>query len=91
MRTFGVVEASPLFDQDPGLQECMEDLAIEKLVSHASIERLYESILPRTAGCDERGFDVQFIQPMDKMLGDKLRTIVTANMFWGAILGEEIC
>jgi len=91
VRTYGVVEASPLFNQDLCFEQGIEDLAVEELVSHASIERFYESILPRTAGRDERGFDVQFVQPIHKMLGNELRTIVAANMFWGAILGEEIC
>ena len=80
-----------MFDQDPGFDERIEDLTVEKLVSHSAIERFYESILPRTAGCDERGFDGQFGQPMDKMLGNELRTIVTADMLRSAILGEEIC
>ena len=58
MRTFGIVKAPPLFDQDLGFDERMEDLAIEKLVSHSSVERFDESVLPWTAGHDERSLDV---------------------------------
>ena len=91
VRSFGVVEVFPLFNQDLCFEQGMEDLTVEELVPHSAIERFYESILPWTTRCDERGCDVQFVQPMDKMLSDELRTIVTANMFWSAILGEEIC
>lgn len=91
MRTFGVVKASPLFDQDPGFDERMEDLTVEELVPHSAIERFYESVLPRTAGCDELGVDIKFIQPVHQVLGNELQTIVTTDMLRSAMLSEKIC
>ena len=90
MRTFGVVKASPLFNQDLGFEQCVEDLAVEEFVSHPAVERFDVSVLPWTAGCDERGFDVQFVKPIHEMLGNELWTIVTTDMLWSAMPSEKV-
>ena len=47
---------SPALDDDLGLAQRVEDLAVEKLVAQTCIEALDEAILPRTARRDVGGF-----------------------------------
>ncbi|ESW62637.1 hypothetical protein X772_36915 [Mesorhizobium sp. LSJC280B00] len=41
---------TPSFDDNPGLLQRVEDLAIEQLVAELRIEALAIAVLPRTAG-----------------------------------------
>lgn len=52
MRSQRVEVASPAFDDDVGSCEAIEDLAVEKLVAEASIERLGEAAFLGAAGRD---------------------------------------
>ena len=45
--SLGVVVGPPLFDQDLGLWEGVEDLAVEQFVPHAGVEALAVSVFPR--------------------------------------------
>jgi hypothetical protein len=47
MRSLGVVVPSPAFEDDLGLAQAVEDLAVEQLVAEASIEALHVPVLPR--------------------------------------------
>ncbi len=88
MWAFGVVESTPLFAKDLGFFQGIEDLTIEKLSTHTAVEGLNVSILPWTSRRDEGCLDVQFIEPTDKVLGDKLWSIVTADVGWRTVLDE---
>ncbi len=50
-----VVVATPFFDDGPSLLEGVEDLAVEQLVSEASVEAFTVAVLPRRARCEIGG------------------------------------
>src|ERR1035437_7175651 len=59
-----------------------EQFTVEALVPESSVERLVDSILPRTGWLDEAGRDAGRFQPRLEKLGDELTAIVTAQMAW---------
>ena len=63
MRPFGVVKASPLFDQHLGFTQCVEDLAVQALVPELAVEALVVAVLPGRAWGDEQGANVQPVEP----------------------------
>ena len=46
VRPLGVVVTTPLFDDDLGFLEGVEDLSVEQFVSEPGIEAFYVSVLP---------------------------------------------
>ena len=79
MRTFGVVEAPPLLDQDLVLFQRVEDLPIEEFVPQLSIEAFSIAILPGTAGHDEERVDAQLGEPVTHRSGHELRTVTPSE------------
>src|SRR2546423_10164857 len=55
MRPDRVVVASPALDDDLGLAQRVEDLAVEQLIAKAGVEALDVAVLPRTASLDVSG------------------------------------
>jgi hypothetical protein len=53
MWSFGVVEASPLFDQHLGLLECVEEFEVQALVSELAVKAFAITVLPGTSRFDE--------------------------------------
>jgi hypothetical protein len=49
---FNVVDADPVGDDDPGLGERVELLAVEELAAGAAVKGLNVTVLPRRAGGD---------------------------------------
>ncbi len=54
---------SPTLDQDLGLEQRIEELAIEKLGAEFPIERFDIAVLPRASGLDEQGPHADLTQP----------------------------
>ena len=50
-----VVVASPALDNDLGLAQAVEDLAVEQLIAKAGVEAFDVAVLPRTASLDVSG------------------------------------
>jgi hypothetical protein len=46
VRSDGAVMAAPSLDQDLGLAQCLEDLAVQQLVAETGVEALTVSVLP---------------------------------------------
>ena len=76
MRPDGVVMPTPSLDQHLSFLERVEDLAVEQLVSELAIEGLIEAVLPRAAGLDKEGLDLDPGKPGSNDLGRELRAIV---------------
>ena len=52
MRSDSVVVLSPLFDDDGGLLQAVEDLPVQTFIAEFAVEGLAITVLPRTAGLD---------------------------------------
>ena len=64
MRSNVVVLPPPALGEHLNLLECVEDLAIEKLVSQSGIERFDVAVLPGTARLDEERSHLQPAEPL---------------------------
>src|SRR3546814_3768768 len=66
----------PSLDQDPGLGERVEDLAIEQFIAQRPVEALAVSILPWRSGGDVERLHADLRQPFLHRRRDKFRAIV---------------
>ena len=64
MRPNGVVMDAPSLDENLGLGERVEDLAIEEFISEFPIEAFIVAILPRAAGLDIKRLYTQTLEPI---------------------------
>ena len=71
-----VVVASPALDDDLGLAQGVEDLAVEQLVAQASVEALDVAVLPGTAPLDVSGLGSDSRDPFLHGLGHELWPVV---------------
>ena len=76
MRPYGVVVASPGFDDDLGLLQCVEDFAVEQLIAQFAIEAFVIAVLPRASRFDVRGLGTNRGDPFPKGKGNELRPVV---------------
>src|SRR5438552_9349966 len=90
MRPDGVVVPSPTLDDDLGLAQHVEDLAVEQLVAQARIEALDEAVLPWTARGDVGGLCADGADPILHGLGDKLRAVVGTDGLGDAAQNEQV-
>lgn len=90
MRTFGVVEASPLFDQHLRFCQRVEDLAVQAFISEFSIEAFTIAVFPRTSRLDVERLHIQFAKPIPYGLSDKLWSIVRTNVLRRSVTDEEL-
>ncbi len=65
-----IVVASPALDDDLGLAQSVEDLAVEQLIAKASVEALDVAVLPRAAALDVSGLGTDSRDPFLHGLGD---------------------
>src|SRR3546814_9245192 len=70
----------PSLDQDPGLGERVEDLAIEQFIAQRPVEALAVSILPWRSGGDVERLHADLRQPFLHRRRDKFRAIVGPDM-----------
>ncbi len=88
-----VVEADPVGDDDAGLGERVELLAVEAFVPEAGVKGFDVTVLPRRARVDVERADAAVSQAVADGAGDKLWAIVGADVLGGAVgfdsLGEH--
>ena len=72
MWSSSIVMAPPIFDQDLGLSQGVEDLPVQQFIAHLAIEALDVAVLPGTAALNEQGFHTQLAQPLPYSLGREL-------------------
>jgi hypothetical protein len=85
-----VVVASPALDDDLGLAQSVEDLAVEQLIAKAGVEALDVAVLPRTAPLDVGGLGTDSRDPFLHGLGDELRSVVGPDVSGDAPQDEEV-
>jgi hypothetical protein len=74
--TLRIVVAAPVFDDNLGLLQRVEDLTVEQFIAKFAVEALAMAILPRTSRFDVSGPGPDCGDPIPKRLGDELRAIV---------------
>src|SRR5262247_1691147 len=85
-----IVMAPPAFDDDLSFVEGVEDLAIEQLITQASVEALDVAVLPRTAPLDIGNLGADSGDPSLDSLGDELRSVVGPDVTGNAAQDEQI-
>jgi hypothetical protein len=80
VRPGGVIVAPPSLDDDLGLGEAVEDLAVEQFVAKLRVEALAVAVLPRASRFDERGPCADSGDPLPHGFGDELRAVVGTNV-----------
>ena len=75
MRPYGVVVASPGFDHDLGLLQCVEDLAVEQFIAQFAVEAFAIAVLPRAARLDIGRLGSDGCDPLPKSKSNELRTV----------------
>src|SRR6266550_834509 len=90
MRPDRVVVASPALDDDLGLAQSVEDLAVEQLIAKAGVEALDVAVLPRAAPLDVGSLGTDYRDPFLHGFGDELRSVVRADVSGNAPQDEEV-
>ena len=85
-----IVQAPPLLDEDNGLRQRVEDLAVQELVPQLAVEALVVAVLPRTARFDEERLHTESGQPSPHELRRELRPVVRAQMLGRAVAHEQV-
>jgi hypothetical protein len=85
-----VVVPPPALDDDLGLAQRVEDLAVEELVAQARIEAFNEPVLPWASRSDVGGLSPDGANPLLHGGGDELRAIVGTDMLGHAAQGEQV-
>src|SRR5437763_12562737 len=90
MRANHIVVPSPTLDDDLGLAQGVEDLAIEKLVAQPRIKAFDVSVLPRTARGNVGGLCADSADPILHGFGDELRAVVGTNVLGNPAQDEQV-
>ncbi len=89
MGSVGVVVVDPAGEDDPGLGERVELLAVEELAAGASVERLVDPVLPGAARVDGDGLDALLGHEALDGLGDELRAVVGPDALGPSLLPDH--
>jgi hypothetical protein len=82
--------ASPTLDDDLGLTQSVENLAVEQLIAKAGIEALDVAVLPGATPLDVGGLGTDSRDPVLHRLGDELGSVVGADVSGDAAQDEEV-
>jgi hypothetical protein len=79
MGSFLVVVNAPLLIQKPYIFQTVEQVCIQKFLSHRSIFALNEGVLYRLTRLDELKTDVSLFAPAMKTLADELGPVIYSD------------
>lgn len=85
MRAKCVVFHSPAFQDDPRFSETAKEFSVKALVAQLIMEAFDMAVFPGTAWLDGDRLDVTVTHPILDCIGDELRAIVAAQVFWNSI------
>ena len=88
--SLAVVVVPPVLEDHPALAQRVEQLTVQTLGPKPAIEALHVAVLPRAARIDIDRLDLVLPEPFLDRLGDELRSVVTADLFWGAVLLDHL-
>jgi hypothetical protein len=89
MRPHCIVVPSPGFDDDLGLLARPKPFHRQALVTQLAVEGFVGAILPRFARIDVRSVDAGIDDLLQDRFGNKLRTIVAAQVAWCAMHTDQ--
>ncbi len=72
---FGVVVFPPLFDQDLGFSQTVEDFTVQELIPESGVEAFAVSVLPGRAWFDVSRLRADGFNPILHGLSNELRTV----------------
>ena len=81
---------APLFDDDGGFPQAVEDLAVEAFVTQLSVKGFAVAIFPGATGFDVQGPGSQPGEPAAHDLGRHLGTVVRSNVLRDTTLHHHI-
>ena len=84
-----VVETTVLLTEDLGFKARGKELPIQEFVTEPAVEALDEAVLPGCARLNIACLDLSGVQVGPDRPGDKLGTVVGANILWMRAIGEE--
>lgn len=90
VRAFRVVVFPPLFDQDLGFAQALEDFAFQELVAEPGIEALTVSVLPGAARFDLCRPGSSRFDPILYSLSDELWTVIRTGERRHAAQDEQV-
>src|SRR6187402_1800935 len=90
VRPDSLVVLAPPFDDNPGLLQRVEDLAVEQLVAKLRVEALAIAVLPGTAGHDVGRAGPDSGNPLAHRLCNELRAVVGTNVAGHAAQDEQV-
>ena len=90
MGSDGIVQPSPLLDEDDRLGQCVEDLCVQELISELAVEALVVAVLPRTTRLDVERLDSEPGQPASHELRRELGSVVRAQVLRRTVADEQI-
>ena len=85
-----VVVDAPLLDEHLRFSQRVEDLSVEQFIAQLAVEGFAITILPGASRSDVNGRRTEPFQPPLEPLGDHLRAIVRADVFWDAMGFHQI-
>ena len=80
-----VVFNSPLLQDEPGLQQGGEDLSVQAFIAQLVVEAFNTGLFPGCSGLDISASDRLTLEPVLNGLGNKLWSIIAAQVFGRAI------
>ena len=89
MRADRVVFDSPVFDNHAPVHGRQKEFSIETFVPQLIVETFDVSVLPRSSGLDVLRSHTSGFKPLLHTLCDEFGTVVAADKFRRAMLGEE--
>ncbi len=90
MRSFGIVEVSPLLDQHLSFPQSVEDFSVQTFIPEFAVEALTVTIFPRTPRFNEECLGADPSEPFPHGFGRELRTVVGSDMLRLAVAHEQL-
>jgi hypothetical protein len=85
VRPLLIIFCSPLFQDDPGLKQAVEDLSVQTFIAQLVVEAFDIGLFPRCSSLDISASDRLVLEPVLNGLSNELRSIIGAQVFGRAI------
>lgn len=90
MRADGVILSAPVFNDDFGFGEVVEQLHAQAFIAQFAVETFIVSVLPRGSWLDVQCLRTNSAEPLADSSRSELTSIIGANMIRNAVLDHQI-
>ena len=90
MWPFVIIQASPVFDHDPGLCQVMEEFGIETFSAKRAVEAFVAPILPRLTGFNLTRENLLVFQESHQIVRNELGPVVASEIPWASIADNKL-